>query len=73
MVLLVLPCGPITTMSCTSGDVTVILSVGANLYDAGGPRMAVGKEVIDLTALFGNRLNQRGKGYFEAGFNLTRG
>lgn len=51
----------------------VVFPVRASLEEAGGPRMYVGSKPIDLSHLFGNRLERHKRHWFKAGCNLTRG
>ncbi|MEA3344890.1 MAG: hypothetical protein U9Q78_01360 [Chloroflexota bacterium] len=51
----------------------IVFPVRASLEEAGGPRMFVGGKPVDLSHLFGNRLERERRHWFKAGFNLTRG
>ncbi len=51
----------------------IVFPVRASLEEAGGPRMFVGNKPIDLSHLFGNRLERERRHWFKAGFNLTKG
>jgi hypothetical protein len=53
---------------------TIWLPVQAQLEENGHPRMYFREgKAVDLTDLFGGRLERKRKYWFQAGFNITRG